>query len=165
MLSGVQTNQSYGKVIFHIIGLTKCSKSSRPNQPVFYRAYVEDELLCSFKFIYAYLAWRSAVVTQDLTDFFITFGKPQYPASKDSLAWWVKEVMGKSGIDTETFRSHSIMVASKSAAYNLVMSLLEVLKKGQWSNACTFFTHYFDSIDLYKSNGNIYDRNKSITFN
>ena len=77
----------------------------------------------------------------------------------------MKEVMGKSGIDTETFRSHSIMVASKSVAYNLVMSLLEVLKKGQWSNAGTFFTHYFDSIDLYKSNGNIYNRNKSITFN
>ena len=36
--------------------------------------------------------------------------------------------MGNSGIDTEIFNPHSTRVASNSAAYNLGMSLQEVLK-------------------------------------
>ena len=95
MLSVIHMDQSLDKAIFHIIGLTKYFKPTRPNQPVVYRAYVEDELLCPVKCIYAYLAQRSEIVTQDFTEFFITFGKPHYPLSKDSLAQWVKEVSTK----------------------------------------------------------------------
>ena len=115
MLSVIDMDQSIDKVIFHIIGLS--SKSARPNQPVVYRAYVEDKLLCPVKCIYAYLTQRPEVVTKDFTEFFITFGKPHHPASKDSLARWVKEVMRNSGIDTEIFKPHSTKVASNSAAY------------------------------------------------
>ena len=143
MLSVIHMDQSPDKVIFHIIGLTKCSKPTRPNQPIVYRAYAEDELLCPVKCIYAYLTQRSKIITQNFTEFFITFGKPHHPASKDTLARWVKEVMGNSGIDTEIFKPHSTRVASNSAAYKLGMPLQEVLKRGQWSNAGTFFTHYF----------------------
>ena len=39
------------------------------------------------------------IITQNITEFFINFGKPHHPASKDSLAQWVKEIMGNSGID------------------------------------------------------------------
>ena len=113
---------------------------------------MEDELLCPVKCIYAYLTQRSKIITQNFTEFFITFGKPHHPASKDTLARWVKEVMGNSGIDTEIFKPHSTRVASNSAAYKLGMPLQEVLKRGQWSNAGTFFTYYFreieDSLDL-----------------
>ena len=143
MLSVIYMDQSMDKVIFHIIGLTKCSKTTRTNQPVVYRAYVEDELLCPVEFIYAYLAQRSEIVTQDFTEFFINFGKAHHPASKDSLAQWEKEVMGNSGIDIEIFKPHSTRVASNSAAYKLGMPLQEVLKRGQWSNAGTFFTSYY----------------------
>ena len=113
---------------------------------------MEDELLCAVKCIYAYLAQRSKIISQNFTEFFITFGKPHHPTSKDSLARWVKEVMGNSGIHAEIFKSHSTRVASNSAAYKLGMALQEVLKRGQWSNADTFFTYYFkemeESLDL-----------------
>ena len=141
-------DQSIDKVIFDIIGLTKCSKPTRPNQPIVYRAYAEDELLCSVKYIYAYLAQRSKIITQNFTEFFITFGKSSHPASKDSL-------MGNSGIDTEIFKPHGTRVASNSAAYKLDMLLQEVLKRRQWSSAGTFFTYYFgeikDLLDLESS--------------
>ena len=86
MLSVIHMDQPLDKVIFHIIGPTKCSKPTRPNQLVVYRAYVEDELLCPVKCIYAYLAQRSEIVTQDFTELFIFFGKPHHPASKVLLA-------------------------------------------------------------------------------
>ena len=127
MLSVIHMDHSPDKVIFHIVGLTKCSKPTRPYQPIVYRAYAEDELLCPVKCIYAYLAQRSKIITQNFTEFFITFGKPHHPTSKDLLP-------------------HSTRVASNSAAYKLGMPLQEVLKRGQWSNVGTFFTYYFREI-------------------
>ena len=98
--------------------------------------------------------WRSEIVTQDFTEVFITQGKPHHPASKDSLARWVKEVMGNSGIDTENFKPHIANTASNSGACKLGMPLQEALegRSDRISNACTFFTYYFrgieDSLDL-----------------
>ena len=147
MLSFIHMDQSHEKVVLHIIALRKCSKPSRPNMPVVYREYVEDELLFPVKCIYAYLVQRSEIVTQDITEFFITFGKPHHPASKDLLTQWVKEIIGNSSIDTEIFKPHSTRVESNSTAYKLGMPLQEILKRGQWSNAGTFFTYYFREID------------------
>ena len=53
------------------------------------------------------------------------------PATKDSLAQWVNEIMRNCGINTEIFKPHSTRVASKSAAYELGMPLQEVLKRVQ----------------------------------
>ena len=131
----------------YIIGLTKCSKLTRPNEPVVYRVYVKGDLLCPVQCIYGYLAQRSEIVTQDFIEFFITFCKSHHPASEDLLAQWVKGVMGNSSIDTEIFKPHSTKVALNSAAYKLGMLLQEVLKRGQWSNAGTFSTYYFREIE------------------
>ena len=76
MLSVIHMDRSPDKVIFYIIGLRKCSKPTRPNQPIVYRAYMEEELPSQ----------RSKIITQNFNEFFITFGKPHHPASKDSLA-------------------------------------------------------------------------------
>ena len=108
---------------------------------------MEDELLCPVKCIYAYLAQRSKIITQNFNVFLLTFEKPHHLASKGSLARWVKKVMGNSGIDTEIFKPHSTRVASNSAAYKLVMPLQEVLKRGQRSNTGTVFTYYFREIE------------------
>ena len=129
MLSVIHMDQSLDKVIFHIIGLTKCLERARPNQSVVYRTYKEGKLLCPVKCVYVYLAQRSKIIAQYFTEFFIAFGQPHHPPSKDSLARWVKEVMGNSGIDTEIFKPHSTRVVSKSAAYKLGMPLQEVLKR------------------------------------
>ena len=51
MLSVIHMDQSNGKIIFHIIKLAKCSKQSRPNQPVVCMAYPENDLLCPVKCI------------------------------------------------------------------------------------------------------------------
>ena len=55
--------------------------------------------------------------------------------------------MGNSGIETEICKPHSTTVVLNSAAYELGMSLQEVLKRGQWSNAGTFFTYCFREIE------------------
>ena len=82
-----------GKVICHITGLTKCSKPSTPNKPIVFRAYTENKLLDLVACIKEYLHFRTELVDEKCTHFFITHGKPHHPISKDTLARWVKEVM------------------------------------------------------------------------
>ena len=136
-------DQSLDKVIFLIIGLTKCSKPTRPNQPV-YRAYAEGELLCPVKCIYAYLAQRSEMVTKDFTEFLITFGKPHHPGLASSLG---ERSDGKFWYRYRNLQTSYTRVVSNSAAYKLGMPLQEVPKRGQWSNLGAFFTYCFREIE------------------
>ena len=55
------------------------------------------ELVCLVKCIYRYLAQMSEIAPRDFNDFFVAFGKPNHPVSKDLLPQWVKEVMEKGG--------------------------------------------------------------------
>ena len=135
------------KVICHIVGLTKCSKPSKPNKPIEFRAYTEDPSLCPVLCIKNYMVKRAEVIKDNASAFFITHGKPHHPASKDTLARWVKEVMQNSGIDTTVFKPHSTRGASNSKALQMGMPLEQVLKRGQWSNAYTFFQYYYREID------------------
>ena len=123
------------------------------NHQILYRAYVKDKLLCPVKCIYAHLKKWSKILTKDITEFLITFGKPHHPAPEGLPPRWVKEVMGNSGKYAKTVKSYSSDVASNSAAYKYGIPLQKVLKRWQWSNAGTFLAYYFrqieDSLDLY----------------
>ena len=136
-----------GKVICHIEGLTKCSKPSRTNRPIAFRAYTENNLLCPVACIKEYLNFRAGIVDEKWTQFFITHGKPHYPISKDTLACWVKEVMVCAGIDATTFKLHSTRGASTSKAFHLGIPLSGILKQGQWYNSKTFFNFYCREIE------------------
>ena len=135
------------KVICHITGLTKCSKPSRPNKPIVFCAYTENELFCPVACIKEYLHFRAGLVDEKCTQLFITHGKPHHPISKDTLAHWVKEVMVCAGIDVTIFKPHSTRGASTSKAFHLEISLSDILKQGQWSNAKTFFNFYCREIE------------------
>ena len=127
-----------GKVICHITSLTRCSKLPRPNKPIVFRAYTENELLCPVGYIKEYLHIRAGLVDGKCTQFFITQGKPHRPISKDTLAHWVNEVIVYAGIDVTTFKLHSTKGASTSKAFHLGSPPSDSQKQGQWSNAKTF---------------------------
>ena len=82
MLSAAHMDYSNDKVIFYIMEPIKCPKSTRSNQPIFSREYVEDEPLCTVKFVYLYLTHKSANITQNVSKIFISYDKQHQPASK-----------------------------------------------------------------------------------
>ena len=55
-------------------------------------------------------------VKGSITCLFITASKPYRPASKDTLARWIKSVLHDSGIDMTIFTPHSTKLASTSKA-------------------------------------------------
>ena len=146
-ISKMDISDIEGKVICHITGLTKCSKPSRPNKPIVFRAYTENKLLCPVACIKEYLHFRAGLVDEKCTQFFIKHSKPHHPISKDTLARLVKEVMVCAGIDATIFKPHSTRGASTSKAFHLGIPLSDILKQGQWSNAKTFFDFYCREIE------------------
>ena len=70
-------------------------------------------------------------------------------AHHDTLARWIKEVLGAAGIDTNTYQAHSCRAASTSAAALAGVSLSTIIKSASWSNVTTFKKFYQREIDLY----------------
>ena len=64
-----------------------------------------------------------------MTCLLITTSKPYSPASKDTIAMWVKSVLHDAGIDITVFTPHSTRSASTSKAATKVPIEI-VLKKG-----------------------------------
>ncbi|CAC5383917.1 unnamed protein product [Mytilus coruscus] len=62
--------------------------------------------------------------------------------TSSTIARWLKEVLSLSGIDTSVFTAHSYRGASTSKAYSSGLSLSDVLKTANWTNAKTFFRFY-----------------------
>ena len=73
---------------------------------------------------------------------FITHRKPFHPASKDSIARWIKELLTLAGINTDLFTPHICCAAATSHAESLNFLINQILKAGQRKNAGTFYTFY-----------------------
>ena len=64
------------------------------------------------------------------------------PVSVDTVSHWLKEFLIPSGTDTSIFSGHSSRTATASKAKQVVLSLSEILKRGQWTNKSIFETFY-----------------------
>ena len=65
------------------------------------------------------------------------------PVTKVSLARWLISVLPSSGIDTKVFSVHSYRGVSLSTACNNGVTLNDILKVGDWTNADTFLNQYY----------------------
>ena len=79
--------------------LLKHSKPGRSTAPIIFHRYPHGRQLCPLRAIQDYIQQRNLLAPQ-VEEFFITHRKPYRPASKDTLARWVKNVLTSSGIDT-----------------------------------------------------------------
>ena len=135
-------------------------KNTRPGfnaQPMTFRAYPFCDTLCPVKTIWQYVHLRNSV-TND-TQFFVTTTKKNgvhRGATSDTIARWIKEMLGLSGIDSGKYPAHSCRSASTSAALFRGINLGTIIKSASWSNVKTFKTYYLRDIssayDLNKQN-------------
>ena len=139
--------------IFTIPSLLKHTKPGRVNLPVTFHKYPYDDLLCPVMLLNKYISYRESLSLGDTDELIITFGKPYHPASKDTIARWIKDLMRISGVDTDIFKPHSCRSASTSKAHISGVSIDNILKCGQWSSDSTFYKFYCRNIDCYDYSG------------
>ena len=114
-----------------------------------FRTYPEKSL-CPVQAIAEYMTIRGPLCADP--HLFITT-KPRNgvynAAHHDTLARWIKEVLGAAGVDTGRYGAHSCRAASTSAAALAGVSLSTIIKSASWSNVTTFRTYYKREIERY----------------
>ena len=103
-------------------------------------AYLGNSKLCIVEVLREYLA-RTQDLRKDRDQLLLSYQKPHHPITKDILARWLRDILNKSGVDTELFSAHSTRSASTSAAARCGLPV-DVMKAAGWSAVSTFTRFY-----------------------
>ena len=106
-------------MLFRLASLTKKRKVGSPTKECFFRTFVEDSSLCVVQCLQ-----QCEKVTHPFRKFtpgdpqplFLSYVKPHNPVTSQRLAHWIKEMLSAAGIDTGTFKAHSVRGASSLTA-------------------------------------------------
>jgi len=120
--------------------LLKQSKPGKHISELVLDSYV-DKNLCVVTCLKSYLHLKSKLRGKTENRLFISFVAPYKSVSKDTITRWIRTVMNSAGIDTGTFKPHSVRSASVSSVSNK-LPLSTILKTAGWSNTCTFRKFY-----------------------
>ena len=125
-------------------------KATRPNfnaKPMTFRAYPICPSLCPVRTIWRYLEIRKELSNDPQLFISIKKTKGGYKGvSSDTIARWVKEMLGICGIDSGRYTAHSCRSASTSSALFKGISIMTIIKSASWSNVDTFRKHYLKEI-------------------
>lgn len=127
---------------FYLEKLVKQSKPGKPQPVLVLPAYPPDRRLCVMTYLEEYVARTASLRSSDHTRLFLSHSKPHHPVCQSTISRWVKTVMKKAGIDTESFKPHSTRAASTSAALRKGIPLETIMAAAGWSAECTFATYY-----------------------
>ena len=74
----------------------------------------------------------------EIKSLFITQVRHFKPASKETIARWIRETLSKAGIDTSIFSAHSTSSGASSTAKKRCVPIDTTLKTGGWRSMKTF---------------------------
>ena len=105
-------------VTFRLASLTKKRKVGAPLKECFFASFPHDSRLCVVQCLQAYeKATRKFRVIEPSTPapLFLSYVRPHKPVTSQRIAHWIKDTLRKAGVDTNTFKAHSVRGASTSA--------------------------------------------------
>ena len=109
-------------------------------------AFPNNDCLCVVKCLRQYEAVTHQYRNKDLDKpqpLFLSYIKPHGPVTSQRLAYWLKEILGKAGVDTSVFKAHSVRGASSSAASEKGVLIEDILRTADWSTDSTFRRFYY----------------------
>ena len=120
-------------------------KHSRPKfrgKPITFRSYPNNKHLCVVQALQDYI-WRRDMET-DTDALLITHRQPHRPATKGTVARWLKDILSQAGI--KNYTAHSYRSASTSLAFCRTLSIKEIMAQGQWTQLNTWAKYYHKEI-------------------
>ena len=147
----VNLNLDYRKfspegVTFMPTKLAKQSVQSKPLTDFFFPAFPGNSLLCPVVTLRAYEDRTEKNRDDNESQLFIATIKPLKPVTSSTIARWIKSVLTKSGIDTNTFKAHSVRSAAVSSAASAGMTTNDILSAADWSSESVFQKFYFKTV-------------------
>ena len=124
--------------------LLKQSKSGTHLPEIYIERYANDENLCVINTLKQYIEKTKTIRKSD--ELLLTTQKPHNPASKSTIAGWIKLALKLSGVDMNIYSAHSTRSASTSAVATRV-PIDSVMKTAGWKKECTFRKFYNKTIN------------------
>ena len=128
-------------LIIRIGDLRKTSNRKFHNEELKFPKYIENTNICPVTSLKQYLHMTSKN-RGEIKSLFITKVRPFKPASKDTMAKWIRETLSNAGIDTSIFSPHSTRSAASSTAKRCRVPIDTILKPGGWRSMKTFGWFY-----------------------
>ena len=133
-------------VVFSMPTLGKKRIVGAPPKQVMFGAFPEDDRLCVVKCLKHYEAVTMHHRNKEPGSpqpLFLSYIKPHGPVTSQRIAHWLKEILGKAGVDTSTFKAHSVRGASSTAASEKGVLIEDILRTADWSSDSTFQRFYY----------------------
>ena len=133
-------------VLFQLPTLGKKRIVGAPPKQLMFGAFPSDSCLCVMKCLRQYETDTLIHRKKDpgsSQPLFLSCVKPHKPVTSQRLANWLKEMLGKAGIDTTVFKAHSVRGASSTAASEKGVLIEDILRKADWSTDSTFRKFYY----------------------
>ena len=125
---------------------THLSKQSRPSKAIadfFFPSFPSDRKICPVTSLRDYkertVSYRKY---QSNSYLFHSFIGKHSPVSSSTIARWLRTCLSEAGIDTNTFKAHSVRGAACSSAAWTGVSVSDILNAVDWSSTGTFQTFY-----------------------
>ena len=107
----------------------------------FYPRYPEDQAICPVVTLQAYEARTMEFRAWSTENKKILFWIAKHdPVTGSTIARWLKTCLTKVGIDTETFKAHSVRGASSSTAAAAGVTTVDILKACQLEHSKSFIS-------------------------
>jgi len=130
-------------VQFNPVCLSKQSRPSRSLKPFTFPSFSNDKRLCPKEAIQAYIARTESFRGKGKEKLLLSFVKPHNPISSSSVARWIVTMLKSAGIDTDTFKSHSVRSASATAAASAGISTNQIMEAADWRSESVFERFYY----------------------
>ncbi|WAR30575.1 hypothetical protein MAR_033117 [Mya arenaria] len=132
----MKDSESY---VLHYSGLLKQSRKGKVNPILKLNRYTLDSEICVYSTIAEYIEQTSGL-RNGVRQLIISYIKPHKPVVSTTISRWIKFVLKSSGIDIDTYSSHSTRSAASSKASGLPIS--EIIKVAGWSTDT--FARFYD---------------------
>ena len=129
------------------------SKQSRPRNPPkpflfpsLFPSFPADGKLCPKQTLLQYISQTESFRPTDpgqKNNLFILYIKPHNPITPSSIARWITSMLKLTGIDTDTFKAHSVRSVSTSAAASVGLTTNQIMEAADWSSQSVFQRFYY----------------------
>jgi len=133
-------------VHFELPSLGKKRTVGAPPRQIMFGSFLSDKGLCIVECMKCYEDKTKQFRPKGAGDpnpVFISYIKPHKAITSQRLANWIKVIMEEAGIDTATFKAHSVRGASSTAAAEKGVMISDILQKADWSRESTFKRFYY----------------------
>jgi len=126
--------------------LSKQSRSTIPVKEFFFPYYATDKSLCPVMALQTYEKCTASFRSGGSDSLFLSWIGKHEPVTSSTIARWLKTCLQEAGIDTSTFKAHSVRGAACSTAAWSGVTIADILNAADWSSETTFQKFYHRGI-------------------